>query len=90
VQIASTSTPALDGTYAIDAATQAKVQAIALYIQVNGRFPAGVSALPWPDSAGVPHTFPTTAAFLAFATALGDTVTAIELGQTPAQPVPIP
>ena len=90
VAVSSTATPALDGVYAIDAATQAKVQAVALYIQVNGRFPAGVSALPWPDAGGTPHTFPTTAAFQAFATALGDYVTALSLGQSPAQPVAIP
>ena len=34
----------LNGTYPIDAATQVKVQAIALYIAANGRFPAGLSA----------------------------------------------
>ncbi len=81
----------LNGTYPIDAATQVKVQAIALYIAANGKFPAGLSNMPWPDSSGTLHYFPTTAEFQAFATVIGDFVTALDLGMTlPNQPVSIP
>lgn len=95
IQIASTGTPALDGTYAIDAESQQKVAAIALYIAVNGRFPAGQATLVYPDIAGAAHGFASTAAFQAFATALADYVAAIDEasvsgGSMPAQPVTIP
>lgn len=92
--ITSTAYPALDGTYAIDPATQSKIQAVAIYIEVNGRFPAGYTAFPWQDVSGVTHTFPTTAAFLAFASAEADYVTRINLqsqveaaGGTPSWPL---
>lgn len=55
-QIVSTSRPALNGTYPIDPASQSKIQATALYIQVNGKFPAGKTSLPWVDVNGVIHT----------------------------------
>jgi hypothetical protein len=91
--ITSTAYPALDGTYATDPASQQQVQATALYIAVNGRFPAALSALPWPDVSGAQHTFPTTAEFQAFASALGDYVTRLSLqsqaeaaGQSPVWP----
>lgn len=90
LQVASTSTAAINATYATDATTQQRLAAISLYVQVNGRFPAGQAQLPWPDAAGTPHVFPTTSQFQAFATAVGDFVTATSLGQTPAQPVVIP
>lgn len=81
----------LNGTYPIDAATQIKVQAVALYIAANGKFPAGLSNMPWPDSSGTLHYFPTTAEFQAFATVIGDFMTALDLGMTlPSQPVSIP
>jgi hypothetical protein len=90
MQIASTSTPSLNGIYAIDPASQQKVQAISLYIAVNGKFPAGQSAQAWPDASGAVHLFPSTAEWQAFATAMGDFVATLDLGQTPAQPVTIP
>lgn len=84
-----TETPALDGTYPIDPATQVDVQAVALYIVRNGRFPAGQSSLPVPDIEGVPHVFPSTDLYEAYATALGDYVTALKLGLPATQPVTI-
>jgi hypothetical protein len=90
IQIVSSSTPALNGTYAIDPAMQQKAMGIALYISVNGRFPAGQTTLPWPDVSGAAHVFETTAQFQSFATAIGDYVTALTLRQTPSQPVTIP
>jgi hypothetical protein len=60
------------------------------YVAVNAKFPAGQSAQPWPDVNGTMHQFQTTAQWQAFATAMGDFVAAVDLGQTPAQPVTIP
>ena len=90
LQIISTSTPALSGIYAIDTTMQQRMAAVSIYIQVNGKFPAGQSQLAWPDASGVPHAFTTTASFQTFASAVADFVAAIDLGQTPSQPVTIP
>lgn len=95
VQITSTSTPALDGTYAISGSAQAKIQAVSLFIVVNGKFPGGQSTMAWADAAGAAHTFPNTAEFQVFATAVADYVAALDaviLGQSttlPTQPVAI-
>lgn len=89
VQVNSTSTPAISGTYAFDATTQANVMAIALYIQVNGKFPDGLNPFPWPDASGTMHDFASTSQFLALASALADYATALNLGLTPAAPLTI-
>lgn len=60
------------------------------YVAVNGKFPAGQSAQAWPDASGKLHRFASTAQWQAFATAMGDFVAAVDLGQTPAQPTIIP
>lgn len=94
--ISSTGTPTLNGTYACTPDGQNKISATALYCQINGKFPGGKTTMVWADAAGAPHTFPTTASFLAFATAIGDFVAALDevmLGQAtalPAQPATIP
>lgn len=94
-QVASTAMPALNGTYACDPTAQQKIQATALYIVVNGRFPGGGETMGWADITGAARTFQTTAEFQAFATAIGDYVAGLEaviLGQSdtlPAQPVTI-
>lgn len=90
VQVNSTSTPAISGNCAFDPVTQSKVMAIALYIQVNGKFPAGQTTFPWPDSSGTMHSFTSTAQFQSLATALADYATALAIGQTPTAPAPIP
>jgi hypothetical protein len=90
MQLISTSTPALNATYAIDPDTQQKVQSVSLYIAVNGRFPTGQTTQAWPDVNGTIHQFQTTAQWQAFAAAMGHFVAALDLGQTPAQPVSIP
>lgn len=87
LQIVSTGTPALNGTYAIDAGTLARLAEIVEGLQVTGAFPDGLSALPWPDASGAMHDFPTTASFIAFAEAVENYVVASNLGQTPATPV---
>lgn len=90
VQVNSTSTPSLSGVYAFDAVTQSKILAVSLYIQVNGKFPAGQMPFPWPDASGTMHMFTTTASFQSLASALADYATALDLGQTPTAPVTIP
>jgi hypothetical protein len=89
LQIVSQSTPTVSGTYAMDNLSQAEITAVAVYIQQNGKFPAGQTSLPWPEIAGNPQVFPSTALFLAFATAAADYVTAVNLGKSPSQPVTI-
>jgi len=76
--ITSTSTPALDGTYACDDATQAKINRVASFIALNGKFPAGLTAMPWPDMSGTVHEFPTTAEFTAFAFAVANYVVELD------------
>jgi hypothetical protein len=82
INITSVGTPAINGTYAIDTGSQAIITSVAVYIAVNAKFPAGVSTLPYPDVTGTPHVFPTTASFMAFATAVADYVTGLTIGQS--------
>ena len=92
-QVTSTATPALDGTYAITPDAVSKIMATSLYIQVNGKFPAGQAQLAWPDLAGKPHVFAATDSFQGFATAIADYVAHLDLfgngtlTELPAQPV---
>ena len=79
--VVSAGTPALSGTYAIDAASTANINAVSTYITVNGKFPAGQTSIPWPDIAGAVHVFPSTAAFQAFASAVADWVMKVSLFQ---------
>ena len=90
VDVVSTSNPSLNGTFSITTDIQMKLQAVALYIMVNGKFPANQAALPWMDVTGNPHVFATTASFQAFASAIGDYVTALDLGGSPTTPITIP
>ena len=91
VLIASTATPSLNASYAIDTGTQANIQAISIYITVNGQFPLSMTTMPWQDATGAIHQFPNTATFLAFATQIANYVTAINLHQNlPSTPLQIP
>jgi hypothetical protein len=87
VPVTSASTPAINGTYAVDPDSQQKIAATSLYIQVNNRFPASQTALQWPDVNGVPHGFTTTALYQEFATAIADFVAAFDLGLEPVPPI---
>jgi len=96
--LTSTGTPALNGTYAVNQAAQANINAISTYILVNGNFPGGGSTLPWYDTSGVAHTFPSTAAFQDFASAVATFVAAVaiyansngESGSLPSNALTIP
>lgn len=89
MQIVSASTPALNGSYAIDQVTQQNVGAVSIYTAINGKFPAAQAALPWSDISGTMHLFPSVAVWQSFASAMADFVMKIALGQTPTQPVSI-
>lgn len=73
--ITSTSTPALDSTYATDATSQQHVQAEITSILLNGTFADGTTSIAWLDASNVAHTF-TIAEFKALATALAAFVSA--------------
>jgi hypothetical protein len=77
--ITSRGDPKLNGVYDISAASQQKINATALYIAVNQKFPGGQTTYPWLDKAGSVHTFPSTAEFFAFATAVADYVAQLDM-----------
>lgn len=90
VALTSSGTPALNGNYAIDNHTQQNIQAISIYVAVNGRFPNGQSSQLWPDVNGTFHSFTSTAQWLAFATGVADFVAALQLGQAHSNTITIP
>lgn len=75
--ITSTGTPALNGTYAIDPATQAHIQAEVISILLNSTFADGSTTVVWPDMAGNTHTFGSIAEFKQFAAAVAAYVAAL-------------
>ncbi len=70
IQIVSTSTPTLNGTYALDAISLSDINGLVTGIMLNGSFPDSQSTYIYHDSSFTPHTFPSIAAFKAFATAV--------------------
>lgn len=90
ISTSSASTPSLAGVYAIDAASLAKINGVASYIAINGRFPGGQSSFAWLDVGGEPHVFNSTAQFLSFASAVADFEAQIDLGFALTQPSVIP
>jgi hypothetical protein len=75
IVLTSTGTPALNGTYALDAVSQAQVFQIGLYANQFGAFPSGAGTQAYPDAGAVPHTFGVTA-FVAFLKAVAALVSA--------------
>lgn len=78
ITITSTGTSALNGTYPLDPATQAKVNGVTTCILVNGTFPNNATTLNWYDISGVSHTFPNVTAFKNFANAFVNYITPID------------
>lgn len=78
--ITSTSTPAINGTYAVDQAAQSRINAIETAILKNGAFP-GTSGtqMAYPDITGKLNVFPGLASWNAFATAIADYVADLDL-----------
>ena len=76
IAITSTSNSALNGTYALDATSQAQIFQIGLYANQFATFPSGGTTLEYPDSSGTPHNF-TVVAFVAFLKAVASLVSAL-------------
>jgi len=73
LKVSSTSTPALNGTYAVDALSQMDIIAIETSLNAGKGFPGGSTTFGYPDCAGVQHAF-TESAFTDFAAAVRDYV----------------
>lgn len=93
IQIVSTSTASLSGTYACDPATLSRVGNLLAAIAAGLSIPGGV--IPWADINGAPHSFTPdqfknlATALLAFEMQLAP-LTAGAPGELPAQPVTMP
>lgn len=74
--VTSTSTPALNGTYGVSPNDQSDIAAEAQFVGLYQEFTNGQQTFAWADATGVLHTFPSTAAFMAFAKAAAQYVSA--------------
>lgn len=80
VNITSTSTPAVNGTYAIDSAAQQRINGVETFILKNNAFPGSSGTqLGYPDKTGVMHVFPSLAIWNEFATAVANHVADLDL-----------
>lgn len=75
--IASTATPSLNGTYAIDQLSQMDIIAIETSLNAGKGFPGGATTFDYADMAGTFHSF-TQANFTDFAAAVRDYVYALK------------
>ncbi|CAG9244899.1 conserved hypothetical protein [Paraburkholderia caribensis] len=73
LKIASTSTPALNSTYAVDQLSQSDIIAIETSLNAGKGFPGGSTTFSYPDAAGALHTF-SAASFTNLAAAVRDFV----------------
>lgn len=89
IQIQSTSTPALDGTYSISHDQQAIIDGIYAGIKNGDGLPGGGTTFNYADTSGAMHAFDATS-FPNFAKAVRDYLYQLSQGQSPAQPVTIP
>lgn len=87
-QIASTGTPAVNGTYKVDAPAKATIDGIYAGIKGGDGLPGGGATFNYADIGGQDHPFdaPT---FLDFAKAVRDFLYALSQGRVPTQPVTI-
>jgi hypothetical protein len=76
IVLASTSTPALNGTYGVATTDQANISSEALFIASFQEFSTGADTMSWADTSGAVHTFPNTTLFMAFAKASAQYVSA--------------
>ena len=79
IQVVSTGTPAINGTYSLMPGSISNVNATTTYILLNNAFPGNMSAMPWFDMSGTAHTFTDVTVFKNFATAYAGYVAAIQL-----------
>ena len=78
IQITSTSTPALDGDYALDINSLLMVTGAVSYCLLKNCFPGSASTLTFFDSSGAPHVFSTVAEFEAFSEAVASFIVPIQ------------
>jgi hypothetical protein len=79
INLTSSSTPALDGTYAVNQSAISNLSAVTLYIVVNGTFPSGSDTMLWQDTSAEMHEFPDVDLFKEFASAIADYVSQVTL-----------
>jgi len=89
ITIASTGTPALDGTYAVTTDAKAVIDGIYTGIKNGDGLPGGGQTFVFRDAAGNGHTFDATS-FPNLAKAVRDFLYQAAQGQLPANPWPIP
>jgi hypothetical protein len=78
IQITSTSSPALNGSYAIDQTAQDAMTEVVTGIADGEGLPGGGATFIYPDASGAPHTF-TAAQFTTFAVVVRNYVYALDL-----------
>ena len=78
IQIISTSTSAVNGTYRVNQQTKLDITGIVDEIVISGTFPGGGSTFAWPDASGAAHVFPSVALFKEFAVAVAGYVAQVE------------
>lgn len=88
LQIVSTSTPSLNGTYGIGSAEQQNISGIAAGIASRNRLPGGGATFNYGDASGTLHAF-NGPNFLNLASAVEDYLYALEQGSAPTQPITI-
>ena len=86
ITIASASTPALNGTYRIDAGSQQRITASYVGIKGGDGLPGNGASFSYLDMAGAPHNF-TADQFVAFAKAVRDYVYALTMAAMQPNPV---
>jgi len=86
ITITSTSTPALNGTYRVDARSQNQITSIYVGIKGGDGLPGNGGAFSYLDAAGMPHSF-TADQFVAFAKAVRDYVYALNIASMQSSPV---
>lgn len=89
IQIASTGTPALNGTYAITADAKGTIDGVYSGIKDGDGLPGGGATFNYSDITEAAHTFSATT-FPPFAKAVRDYLYALSQGQAPTLPVTIP
>ena len=90
VTITSASTPAINGTYACDAAAVADIGAETLSVIVTQQFTNGATSIQWPLANGTLITFPGPQVFQAWAVAVSRYVSACKQYASGAQGATLP
>ena len=90
ITVTSASTPAINGTYACDAAAVADIGAETLSVIVTQQFTNGATSIQWPLADGTLVTFPSPQVFQAWAVAVSRYVSACKQYASGAQGATLP